>query len=98
MSTRRTTRPRRVPHVALADLRSALGLTIDQVRERMAEELPPGVHPPTRASVSAIENGHRGVSQQMLDAFTAAYGLRPGAIVTDYEPNARQMRPTAVPV
>jgi transcriptional regulator with XRE-family HTH domain len=79
-------RARRLPpHVSLADLRNALRLTIDDVRARMAEEMP-GEEPPTRGAISGIENGHRGVSQQMLDALTAAYGLRPGAITTDYAP------------
>ena len=75
------------PHVSLGELRAALGLTIDQVCARVAEEMP-GEKPPTRGAISAIENGHRGVSAQMLTALTAAYGLRPGAITTDYEPRS----------
>lgn len=76
------------PHVSLADLRSASGLTIDQVCTRIREEFPELA--PTRGAISAIENGLRGASMQMLAALCAAYGLRDGAITTDYEPRHRE--------
>ena len=81
-------RPRRTPpHVSLGELRNAIGLTLDKVIERISEEFPE-LHP-TRGAISAIENGHRGASEQMLTALCAAYGLPRGAITTDYEPRLR---------
>lgn len=76
------------PHVPLAALRAVAGLTIDQLIDRISEELPPEVKPPTRGGISAIENGHRGASQQMLDLIAGAYGLPSGSITTDYVPRA----------
>lgn len=75
------------PHVRLGDLRGAMGLTLDQVIERVSEESDLHI---TRGALSGIENGHRGVSAPLLRALTAAYGLRPGAITTDYEPRERE--------
>lgn len=72
------------PHVCLRDLRLAVGLTLDEVRTRIAEENP-DLHP-TRGALSAIESGTRGASAQMLNAIASAYGLEPGAITTDYTP------------
>lgn len=83
-------RPRRTPpHIGLGDLRAALGLTIDQVCERITAEVPE--LKPTRGAISAIENGHRGASAAMLAAMCAAYGLREGAITTDYTPRERDV-------
>jgi len=76
------------PHVSLAALRTACGLTIDKVIERIGEEFPE-LHP-TRGAISAIENGHRGASEQMLEALCAAYGLPSGAITTQYVPRNRE--------
>lgn len=76
------------PHVSLSALRAAVGLTLDQVCERIHEENP---HlSPTRGAISAIEHGHRGASVQMLAALCAAYGLPVGAITTDYFPRERE--------
>lgn len=77
-------RPRRTPpHVALGDLRSAVGLTIDRVLDRLEEQTGKRY---TRGAISAIENGHRGASADLLVQLAIAYGVRPGAIRTDYEP------------
>ena len=76
------------PHVPLAALRAAVGLTLDQVCERIAEENPR--LSPTRGAISAIEHGHRGASAQMLAALCSAYGLPVGAITTDYLPRDRE--------
>ena len=73
--------------VALADLRAATAMTLDEVCRRVTEE-DPSLRP-TRGSMSAIENGHRGVSAPMLAALTSAYGLPQGAITTDYKPRHR---------
>lgn len=72
------------PHVSLVHLRAAVGLTLEQVCQRINEEFPE-LHP-TRGAISAIEQGHRGASVQMLRALSVAYGLPAGAITTDYSP------------
>lgn len=77
------------PHVSLGDVRKALGLTMDEVIERIGEQ-----HPelrPTRGAISAIESGLRGVSEQMLDALCVGYGLPAGAITVDYQPRSREV-------
>jgi transcriptional regulator with XRE-family HTH domain len=74
------------PHVSVGDLRVALGLTIDEVIDRMRGTR--GGPPVTRGSISAIENGHRGASDDMVRALEAAYGLRAGALSTTYRPRA----------
>lgn len=79
----RQRQPHTPPHVSLASLRNACGLTIDDVRNRVAEE---SGEAPSRGTISAIENGHRGVSASMLISLARAYGLPDDAIVTDYEP------------
>ena len=79
--------PRTPPHVSLGDLRAAVGLTLDQVCARLEEH---SGHRYTRGALSAIENGHRGASVETIEALTVAYGLRPGAITTAYEPRVRE--------
>lgn len=89
MTSYGTQRPRKTqPHVPLAAVRSALGLTLDAVCERVHQEFPELTL--SRGHLSGIENGHRGASAQMLHALAIAYGLPPQSITTDYEP--RQMR------
>lgn len=74
------------PHVSLADLRAATGMTIDKLIEKL-EEVTGRRY--TRGTISAIENGHRGASIDLLDALAVAYGMRPGAVTTNYEPRRR---------
>jgi len=76
------------PHVGLGDLRAAVGLTLDQVCDRVAEVLGEDERP-TKGAISAIENGHRGASVKMLAALCTAYGMRDGAITTTYIPRVR---------
>lgn len=77
-------RPKQTPpHASLRDIRNALGLTLDQVIERIQEETGRSY---TRGAISAIENGHRGASTQALADITLALGLREGALVTTYQP------------
>src|SRR5674476_405393 len=45
------------PHVSLGDLRAAVGLTLDQLAEHIAET---GHPKPSRGHLSAIESGLRG--------------------------------------
>lgn len=86
-----TARDRRTPpHVSLAALRAVSGKTLDEVCEAASEVLP---KPLTRGALSAIENGIRGASDEMLAALEVAYGLRPGQLVTDYEPHHRRREP-----
>lgn len=78
-------RPRRTPpHVSLGVLRTAMGLTLDQVCARVSEEFPELQI--TRGHLSGIENGHRGASAQLLAALAAAYGVPTEAISTTYVP------------
>lgn len=81
------------PHVALGDLRAAVGLTLDQLADRIAEVS--GEPAPAKGTLSAIENGHRGASPALLEHIALAYGLRPDAITTAYEPRAREPRAVA---
>lgn len=41
---------------------------------------------PTRGALSAIENGLRGISAELLEALNEAYGFPVGTITTDYIP------------
>lgn len=43
---------------------------------------------PARGTLSAIENGVRGVSAELLSALEQAYELPPGSITTDYTPRS----------
>lgn len=82
-------RPKTPPHVTLRGLRKASGMTLEQVCEAASEAL--GLPPEKRiqrGSLSLIESGQRGASQQMLDALAVAYGMDPGDIVTDFVPRA----------
>lgn len=88
MTNRYTQRDRRTPpHIALGDLRAVSGQTLEQVCAAVSESLG---KPFTRGALSAIENGHRGASQKVIEALEVAYGLRPGALVTDYQPRVRE--------
>lgn len=78
------------PHVSLGDVRAISGKTLDQVCDAVGEELG---KPFTRGALSAIENGHRGASRPVLAALEVAYGLRPGALATDYLPRNREDMP-----
>jgi hypothetical protein len=73
------------PHVTVGDLRVALGMTIDEVISRIEKETGRTV---TRGAISAVENGHRGASDELLRSLEIAYGLHDGAITTTYRPRA----------
>lgn len=79
------------PHIPLKALRVACGLTLDQVCERLAVY----GKPTTRATLSAIEGGHRGASQQMCAALEHAYRLPAGSIDTKYAPRSRSIEEAA---
>lgn len=80
------------PHISLRDLRLALkkhdpdsGWDLDDVCDRV--EAITGDRP-ARGTMSAIENGVRGVSAELLSALEQAYKLPAGTITTDYTPRA----------
>lgn len=75
------------PVVSTAVLRKSLGLTLQAICDHMAAEHGLKVD---RGTISAIENGHRGASAQMLAAYADALGISESAIDTQYEP--RQSR------
>ena len=77
-------RPRvTAPHIPLSTLRRRLRLRLDDVCDRIAEQT--GIRP-ERSSISAIENGLRGASVEMLRALAEAYDIDPRLIDTDYPP------------
>lgn len=85
---------RNPPHVTLRSLRTATGMTLDQVAEAVTGVL--GLDKPmNRGTIAAIETGVRGASQQMLDAIAVSYGLEPGDITTDYTPRASRIHKEA---
>jgi transcriptional regulator with XRE-family HTH domain len=77
------------PHVELKDLRAAVGITLDQLIVRVNEVCGLEV---TRGAISAIENGHRGASAELLEAIARAYNMRPDALSTTYRPRAAESR------
>lgn len=80
-------RRRTPPHISLGDLRAVSGKTLDQICEAVTEVLG---KPFTRGALSAIENGHRGASAPVIAALEVTYGLRPGALSTNYVPRNRE--------
>lgn len=84
--TRRYSRqrnPKVPPHVSLAILRRVSGLTLDEVCDLVAEVTSDR---PTKGALSAIENGHRGASAQLITGLEHAYNLPAGSISTSYVP------------
>lgn len=75
--------PKVPPHVSLAVLRRVSGLTLDEVCDLVAEVVDDR---PTKGALSAIENGHRGASAQLISGLEHAYGLPSGSITTTYTP------------
>lgn len=80
---------RNPPHVGLADLRAALGLTQQQLADRVAPHLKSQSF--TKGALSAIELGHRGASPETLAALEAALGLAPGKLRVDYSPTHNRL-------
>ena len=70
------------PHVSLKTLRNVAGITLEALIERMSEfdfEVSVG-------ALSAVENGHRGASEQLIEAIAGAYGIEADEITTTYQP------------
>lgn len=74
------------PHMALRDVRTAVGITLEGLAQRIKEVSGMEV---SRGTLSAIENGHRGASQELLAAIALAFGCGSGAVTTSYEPRTR---------
>ena len=74
------------PHLALRDVRMAVGITLEALAQRIKEVS--GIEV-TRGALSAIENGHRGASDELLAAIGLAFGCGADAVTTDYEPRTR---------
>lgn len=66
-------------------LRRVSGLKLDEVCDQIEEITGDR---PTKGALSAIENGHRGASAELLRALELVYGLQPGDITTTYQPRA----------
>lgn len=79
------------PHVPIKYVRLAANLSIDSVIERIKEETGRLY---TRGAISAIENGHRGASSEILEALEVAYELPVGSITTTYIPRAPRIKRT----
>lgn len=76
------------PHVSLRTLRLACKLTLDQVCALVEEETGRQL---TRGALSAIENGVRGASQDVIRGLAHAYDIRPEDIDTQYQPRLRSV-------
>ncbi|WP_411815537.1 helix-turn-helix domain-containing protein [Gordonia sp. SND2] len=65
-------------------LRLAAGLTIADVLSRIEEKTGQTY---TKGAISAVENGKRGASAELLTALEEVYGLPARSITTDYTPS-----------
>lgn len=84
----RNQRPTTPPPVFyMGAVRKRLGLTLQDVCDHINKD---GLFskPVERGTISAIENGHRGASAQMLSAIVDALGLHVSDVDTTYEPRA----------
>jgi transcriptional regulator with XRE-family HTH domain len=77
------------PRVPIKYIRLAANLSLDAVIARIRQKTGRTY---SRGSISAIENGHRGASAEILRALELAYSLPLGTISTDYVPRAQRMR------
>ncbi|MEW5810313.1 helix-turn-helix domain-containing protein [Mycobacterium sp. C3-094] len=84
------------PVVTTATLRKALGITLQDVCDHINGEFD-FPKPVERGTISAIENGHRGASAQMLAAIASALGIPVEAIDTQYSPRRSGAVVTQVP-
>ncbi|WP_280265373.1 helix-turn-helix domain-containing protein [Nocardia wallacei] len=83
------------PHVPIGCIRVAVGLTLDQLIERIEDETGRRY---SRGAISAVENGHRGASLGLIAALELAYGLPSGAISTHYRPRNTPTKDVAAQV
>ena len=85
--------PKVPPHISVGVLRRVSGLKLDDVCDEIEEITGDR---PTKGALSAIENGHRGASSELLAALEMVYGLQPGDITTNYTPRNTPHVATAV--
>ncbi|MEW6874975.1 helix-turn-helix transcriptional regulator [Trueperella pyogenes] len=78
------------PHIALPVVRRMLGLTQADLAREVSTILNREI---SQGTISAIENGERGASQEMVDALAAALDLPAGAVTTSYRPRQARRRP-----
>ena len=62
------------PQVRIRDLRTAHGLSIRQLIDRIAEAGVPGIHD---ATIRNVELGHKRASQPLMTAWAKALGVSP---------------------
>lgn len=74
------------PYVPLKVLRKVSGLSLDQVCERVSEYTGNTL---SRGALSAIENGHRGASAEVLAGIAHAYDIELTDVDTKYTPRNR---------
>lgn len=73
------------PHISLVHVRRIAGWSLDELADRIEAETGDR---PARGTLSAIENGLRGASRELLHGMELAFGLDEGDITTDYKPRA----------
>lgn len=71
------------PQIGLADLRKSHRLTQAQVAEQVAAIIDQQF---LGTSLSLIEGGHRGASDDVLRALEQVFGLAAGALAVNYSP------------
>lgn len=76
-------KPNTPPHVSIKAVRQRLGFSLDYVVKGI-ESRTGQSH--SKGTLSAVENGHRGVSADYLSHLESIYGLEAGSITTDYKP------------
>jgi transcriptional regulator with XRE-family HTH domain len=82
-------KPKIPPHVKLKAVRQRLGFSLEDVAKGMSART--GLSH-NKGTISAIENGVRGVSPEFLEHLEAIYGLAPDSITTNYVPQPRRTR------
>lgn len=86
-------RPRKTaPLVPIGALRAALGMTQAEAARKVQAITN---KPFTQGAIAAIEGGHRGASRDTLAALEVVYGLKPGSLVTDYDPSHSRRKVSA---
>lgn len=75
---------RQPPFVSLVGIRNMRGLKGREVCARVGEITGKGF---TLGALSAIENGHRGASPEVLAALEQALDIPAGSLITSWEPS-----------
>lgn len=75
--------PKTPPYVHIKGVRQRLGFSLEYVTENLKARTG---QPHSKGTLSAIENGHRGVSPEYLSHLAAIYGIAEEYVTTDYKP------------